>query len=272
MTNKIYTDETPKIVEIKKIIKETPTVKTFLFDWDITNEKPGQFVMVWNFNDEKPMTISVIDQESNIMGVTIRKRGSFTNNMHTLKEGNLVGIRGAYGNGYSIKKGKVLVVGGGSGIASVSPFIMENIDNSNMDMKVICASSCKDELIFIDQFEKKGVDFSISTDDGSCGYNGFCTGLVEELLSNEKYDSLIACGPEIMSYKLYELAKKYNMDCQVSLERYMKCGIGICGQCCVDNEGLRACFDGPVFNMETLDSIFEFGKYCRDASGLKHEF
>jgi dihydroorotate dehydrogenase electron transfer subunit len=86
------------------------------------------------------------------------------------------------------------------------------------------------------------------------------------MLNEHKFDSVITCGPEIMMKKLLEMSGKIPF--QASLERYMKCGFGICGQCCI-GKGLRVCKDGPVFDGETLKNIEEFGTYKRDASGKK---
>lgn len=265
MINNVYDDEVPKVVEIKETIIETPTVKTFIFPWDITDDiHPGQFVMVWDLNTEKPMTVSIIDSENNLMGITVRKAGSFTNNFYdNINKGDQIGIRGPYGKGYDLNKyNKILAVGGGSGIASLAPLISfyDNID-------LISAASTKNELVFVDRFKNQHIKVYECTDDGTQGFKGFSTELAEKLLQSDDYDIIVGCGPEIMSYKLYELSHKYDIDCQLALDRYMKCGLGICGQCCMDDTGVRVCVDGPVFDKEQLSQLSEFGKYRRDASG-----
>ena len=270
MISNVYDDEVPQVVKIKETIIETPTVKTFIFPFEITDDiHPGQFVMVWDLNNEKPMTISVIDKENNLMGITVRKAGPFTNNLYdNVDVGDYLGIRGPYGNGYDLSGyKKVLAVGGGSGVASLGP-IASYYDN----VEFISAASCKDELVFVDRFDKMNIDVRECTDDGSCGYKGFSTQLADELLSTGDYDIVIGCGPEIMSYKLYELANKYDIDCQLALDRYMKCGLGICGQCCMDDTGWRVCVEGPVFDRNQLSKLSEFGKYRRDASGSIVEY
>lgn len=264
MIENVYDDEVPNVVEIKETIIETPTVKTFIFPWNITDDiHPGQFVMVWDLHNEKPMTISIIDRENNLMGITVRKAGPFTENMYdNMDVGDLIGIRGPYGHGYELDGyKKVLAVGGGSGIASLAPLtsFYDNVD-------LISAASCADELVFNKRFDSDVVVHKC-TDDGSCGFKGFSTQLAEELLQTGEYDVIVGCGPEIMSYKLYELSIKYDVDCQLALDRYMKCGLGICGQCCIDDTGLRVCVEGPVFNKNQLRELGEFGKYRRDASG-----
>ena len=135
------------------------------------------------------------------------------------------------------------------------------------NVELISAASTKDELVFVDRFKKEGISVHECTDDGSCGFCGFSTQLAEEMLAEGDYDIIVGCGPEIMSYKLLELSEKYDVDCQLALDRYMKCGLGICGQCCIDDTGYRVCVEGPVFDKEQLSQLSEFGMYRRDAAG-----
>ena len=80
----------PKIVKIKRIIEESPTVKTFIFDWEVKNEIPGQFMMVWNLHDEKPMSISMIDPLKNEIGISIKNIGELTGQVHELTPGDSI--------------------------------------------------------------------------------------------------------------------------------------------------------------------------------------
>jgi dihydroorotate dehydrogenase electron transfer subunit len=198
------------------------------------------------------------------MGITVRKAGPFTNNMYeNIWEGDKIGIRGPYGHGYDLSGyNKVLAVGGGSGIASLAPLLSfyDNVD-------LISAASTEDELVFVERFSKDNITVHECTDDGTRGFKGFSTQLADEMLSECAYDIIVGCGPEIMSFKLLELSQKYDIDCQLALDRYMKCGLGICGQCCIDDTGYRVCVEGPVFDKEQLSKLSEFGKYRRDASG-----
>jgi dihydroorotate dehydrogenase electron transfer subunit len=107
----------------------------------------------------------------------------------------------------------------------------------------------------------------ITTDDGSLGIRGFTTDALKGLLKEESFDCVYTCGPEMMMKKVFGLCKEFGVECQASLERYMKCGIGVCGQCCID--GLRVCKDGPVFSSEQLRKLDEFGVFERNKSGCK---
>ena len=104
------------------------------------------------------------------------------------------------------------------------------------------------------------------TEDGSYGAKGYVTDVLEKLLEENKYDAIYTCGPELMMYKVVKLANEKGIFVQASLERMMKCGVGICGSCCV-NEDL-VCRDGTVFDGQHLAKNSEFGHFERTKSGI----
>lgn len=253
----------PKIVKITDSKKEISDVKTLLFEYP-GEINPGQFYMIWIPDvDEIPMSVSYISKD--IKGITFRKIGDATNALFNLKKGDKIGIRGPYGNGFKIFGKKVLFVAGGTGIAMIAPTV-ENAIKNNIDCTVIIGTKNKRELFFDKRIEESGAEVFISTDDGSKGYRGFASTLAKEILEKNKFDQILTCGPELMMKSLYENRK--NISFQASMERYMKCGFGLCGQCSV-GEGLRVCKEGPVFDEKTLKNIKEFGVFSRDASGTK---
>ena len=269
------------ILEIKEIISETNSIKTFIFDWEMKGEKipiPGQFLMVWSFSnitDEKPMSISFIDKINNQIGITVKKIGKFTNYLHELNIGDRLGIRGPYGNGFQLeeidKSKNILAIGGGVGMAPIACFVdyaREKVAN----IHVVSASVTKNELLFEERLSKIGANIFTCTDDGTCGYDGFATHRTIDLLKENSYDMAVVCGPELMMKGTFDLLEEYNIPAQYSMERYMKCAIGLCGQCCLDETGWRVCEEGPVFSSEELKKIKEFGKYHRDSSGVKKMF
>jgi dihydroorotate dehydrogenase electron transfer subunit len=107
----------------------------------------------------------------------------------------------------------------------------------------------------------------VSTDDGSFGYHGFASDLAKKILEKERFDQIITCGPEKMMKKILELGLEYKIPVQASLERHMKCGIGICDSCAID--GWHVCKDGPVFDNKKLGKMKDFGRFKRDASGRR---
>ena len=262
----------PKIVEIKDIIQETPTIKTFLFDWDekkLGKASPGEFLMVWNFSNEKPMSISQIND--NELAISVKNIGEFTSQLHDLKVGDLIGVRGSYGNGFdnSFNDKKILAIGGGVGMAPINSISSDLVKKGN-SVDVVAAAVTKDELLFVDSLEKIGATVYPCTDDGSFGFEGFATDCTKELLENHDYDYAFVCGPEIMMKGIFDILEDAKIPAQYSLERYMKCALGVCGQCCVDDEGWRICVEGPIFENTKIYQITEFGKYGRDASGVKY--
>lgn len=263
----------PQVLEIKRIVEETPSIKTFIFDWTMIGEnipEPGQFVMVWNFEDEKPMSISYIDIPAGELGITVKNVGEFTENLHTLEVGDKLGLRGPYGNGFDtdLDNMRVLAIGGGVGMAPIASFTEKALKNK-AKVDVVCAAQTKAELLFDTRLKEAGATVYTCTDDGSCGYKGFATQRAFELIANKEYDWAVVCGPEVMMRPLYGTLESNMIDGEYSMERYMKCAIGVCGQCCVDNTGWRICAEGPVFSSDQMSQIEEFGEYHRTASGLK---
>ncbi|MGX8693533.1 MAG: dihydroorotate dehydrogenase electron transfer subunit [Methanobrevibacter sp.] len=262
----------PKIVEIKEIIDETPTIKTFKFDWDMDTlgrPNPGEFIMVWNFKNEKPMSISQIND--NELAISVKNIGEFTSQLHDLNIGDQIGIRGSYGNGFdnSFEGKNIITIGGGVGMAPINAIASDLIKKGN-NVDVISAAVTKDELLFSQSLEKLGANVHNCTDDGSFGFKGFATDCLIELLKDSSYDYAFVCGPEIMMKGIFDILEDAKIPAQYSLERYMKCALGVCGQCCVDSEGWRICVEGPVFENDKISKITEFAKYRRDASGLKY--
>ncbi len=106
---------------------------------------------------------------------------------------------------------------------------------------------------------------SLATDDGSTGFHGLVTDLMDETLQKETFDQIYACGPESMLKTAFSIAESHNIAFQASLERYMKCGIGLCGSCCINEQ--IVCKDGPIFESQVIRTMSEFGHSERDPSG-----
>jgi dihydroorotate dehydrogenase electron transfer subunit len=249
-------DQLPAPVSIVEIKTETPSVKTFFFD-RVFSFEPGQFVMVWVPDvDEVPMALSSPNC------ITVQKVGDATGAMFDLAVGQTMGIRGPFGNGFT-KGEKMLAIAGGVGAAPLLP-----LARSDCVMTMLLGARTEKELLFIDQLDES-TDALIATDDGTLGQHGFVTDLMNEI-SLATYDRIAVCGPEPMMRAV--LAKidglGFASRTEFSLHRYMKCGVGICGSCCIDPEGLRVCRDGPIFSGDQLKKS-EFGHYLRDASGRK---
>ncbi|MBS3816803.1 MAG: dihydroorotate dehydrogenase electron transfer subunit [Candidatus Thermoplasmatota archaeon] len=254
-----------EIVEIEKIRNETPTIKSFFFDWGKDFE-PGQFVMFWiPGRDEIPMVPS---REGDQDRITVKKRGDSTAFLHRNTEAeDKIGIRGPYGNGYSLDGEKILAVMGGSGGASLISAITRAVEDGKEVHSCIGAET-EEELLFREELSDS-TRLHIATEDGSAGKECFVTELAADVMEEEDIDLVLTCGPEVMMKKVVDLCLEKGIKVQASLERYMKCGIGICDSCTID--GKQVCKDGPIFKGEELDRMEEFGRFERAKDGRLKE-
>ena len=253
------------VVKVLQSVKETPDITTIYFP-EVPTATPGQYIMVWLPGiDEVPMSISTIGNQSSI---SIRVVGEATKVLAGLKAGDRIGIRGPFGNGYQITGLRPLLVGGGTGIASLTP-LAEKMIKTGIDPMFLIGARTASQLLFKDRLAKILNDhLYISTDDGSEGFCGYASGLTEKLLDEQIFDQIYLCGPEIMMVKIFSYAENHGIPVQASLERLCKCGLGLCGSCAIGS--YRVCIDGPVFSSEVLRSVKnEFGKYKMDSSGKK---
>lgn len=250
-------EQMPLSVTITEIVEETPSILTFVFDCEIAS-RPGQFVMVWVPGvDEVPMALS------SPSSITVQKVGDATAALFAMREGDRIGIRGPYGNGFTVFGG-TLAIGGGVGASPLLPLVAAG----RVDTFLLGARTAA-ELLFADRI-REAATLMVATDDGTAGHHGFVTELMSRV-DLADFNHICVCGPEIMMAAVLAILDREG--CaergQFSLHRYMKCGVGLCGSCCTDPHGLRVCRDGPVFSGDILlDS--EFGHYTRDASGSRH--
>ena len=261
----------PHICTIERVVDETPTVRTLYFnDPVLANVEPGQFAMVWIPGvNELPMSV-MISEKKDEAGFTVRKRGESSTALYNLKVGDKIGVRGPYGNQFDIKDGKILLIGGGTGLV---PLLRLNAyAKSSNEITLLMGSKTKEEVFFEETAQKfqksfeQDVIITPVTEDGSYGEKGYVTDVLEKLLEENTYDAIYTCGPELMMYKVVKLANEKGIFVQASLERMMKCGVGICGSCCV-NEDL-VCRDGTVFDGQHLAKNSEFGHFERTKSGI----
>ena len=262
----------PHICIIEKIVDETPTVRTLYFnDSVLANVSPGQFAMVWIPGvNELPMSV-MVSETPDQAALTVRKRGESSTALYNLSEGQQIGVRGPYGNSYEIKDGKILLIGGGTGLVPLMRLIKFSKPSNNITL--LMGSQTKNEVFFETTAKKllEKNDHAIIpvTEDGSYGEKGYVTDILEKLLEENTYDAIYTCGPELMMFKTVQMANKKGIFVQASLERMMKCGVGICGSCCINDD--LACRDGTVFDGEHLSKKSEFGHFHRTKSGILEE-
>lgn len=246
-------------------------MKTFIFEYSV-GAKPGQFVNVWVPGlNEKPFSVAYDDGKE--LWLTICAVGPTSQKICEMKVGDKLGIRGPFGTHFEIKHGQHLaLVGGGYGAAPLY-FVTKEALKVGCKVEFILGARNKDLLIYTERVgQLENVNLHIATDDGSVGHKGYNTQVLEEVLKHNKIDCIMTCGPEMMMKRVSDIAFDAGVEAQISVERYMKCGFGICGNCTVDDLGIRTCSEGPVMPNELVRQIKEFGKYHRDAEGKKHEW
>ncbi|KXB05769.1 oxidoreductase [candidate division MSBL1 archaeon SCGC-AAA382A03] len=268
--NKVIRDKTvlepekATIVSIKEL-----TDKEKLFEVELDNGKsldqtPGQFVELYMPGyGEAPFSISSSPTKDGPFELCIRKVGRVTNALHRAKEGDKIGIRGPFGNGFDVEflKGKdLLFISGGLGLAPLRSLINYVKDNSEDYGKTNILYGCKEpsERLFIDELnEWKKQDFCDAQETvDSCpadaewdGNVGVITTLIPEVDFDPETTYAVVCGPPVIyKFVMQELDKKNLSDDHrfLSLERRMKCGVGECGHCQIGE--YYVCRDGPVFN------------------------
>ena len=254
-------------IKIKKVTPECTDITSLWFEDPYVNKaQPGQYMMVWLPGlDEIPMSVSNIDEDG-LSSMTVRIVGQATEILGTMTPGDKIGIRGPFGNGYKMTGKSPLIVAGGSGAASLLPLV-KSFTESGVFPRFVLGARNTDMLLFEHRLkELLDENLLISTDDGSKGYSGYASGYAAKLMEIESIDSVYTCGPELMMAMVYRDARSQELPIQASLERFIKCSVGLCGACAIGP--YRVCVDGPVFNTEMLNEVKgELGNERMDPSG-----
>jgi sulfhydrogenase subunit gamma (sulfur reductase) len=278
MTRKTAHKETIYLPLLARLLKVEPmTELETLFTLELPNgrhlgNEPGQFVEVSLFGTgEAPISISSSPSRSNgTFELCVRRVGDVTNAMHAMEPGETMGIRGPFGHAFPIDKMKgkdVLFAAGGLGLAPLRSLINEVLDNRGSFGRVIILYGTKhpSEILFKDELrqwaERNDTEFHMTVDradDNWKGNVGVITTLFSKITINPRNTVAATCGPPIMyRFVLMELLGKGIPETQIylSLERRMKCGVGKCGHCQINN--LYCCQDGPVFRYADIKGLEE---------------
>jgi sulfhydrogenase subunit gamma (sulfur reductase) len=241
-------------------------------DGQSLGNEPGQFVEVSLFGiGEAPISVSSSPSRSNgTFELCVRNVGDVTSAMHQMEPGAMMGIRGPFGTGFPTDKMKgkdVLFAAGGLGLAPLRSLINEVLDQRSAFGRVIILYGTKhpSEILFPEELEgwaqREDVEFHMTVDRGDEGWQGHVgviTTLFPRVTLNPRNTIAAACGPPIMyRFVLMELLGKGIPEAQIylSLERRMKCGVGKCGHCQIND--LYCCQDGPVFRYADIKGLEE---------------
>ncbi len=237
---------------------------------DFASAMPGQFIMLHVADRvdpllRRPFSIhKLITRRTEVQGIELLYKvvGVGTDIMSRLGRGDGVNILGPLGNGFNVAEHvkRVFVVAGGIGVAPM-PFLVSRLLEKSIepsDCSVFIGGKSKTDLLCIEDFSNLGIAVCTTTDDGSFGDQCLVTDPVEIEISRSRPDIIYACGPMQMLSCVIGLAEKHEIECQVSIETMMACGMGACLGCAVARRNdsqkyLHACLDGPVFEARFLD-------------------
>jgi len=265
----------PHLSTIVQIEQETPDTQTFFLSanglgWQ-RDYQPGQFVELSVFGvGEAPFCIAQSPTRSEFIEVTVRRTGSVTNRLHTYQPGDVVGLRGPFGNCFPFDraKGKDLIfVGGGIGLPplrSLINFVLDHRDDyrevhvlygartpaDRVYKKELAAWSRSDKLSLVETVDR--------ADETWTGHVGVVTKLLKGMSVDTSSTVAFTCGPPVMlTFVVAELVGLGipSRNIVTTLERYMKCGVGKCGHCCVGQHYI--CMDGPVYNYDQIQRLPE---------------
>ena len=258
-----------RTTSILSVKTESPTVKTFtMADKLCSKAKPGQFLMLWIPEiDEIPL--SILNAQDGQVSVAVKAVGDATRHLHKMEKGDLVGIRGPFGTNFTESRGRVLLVGGGTGTAPLL-FLAKRLAAKADKLSFVIGAKTKAELLYLKDLTSICSEETVigTTEDGSFGIQCLATEPLEDLVDKMNFNMIYTCGPEQMMRKVYDIAKKHKIAMEASLERLMRCGIGLCGSCVIGK--YRVCMDGPIFNSKQLEEVKgEFGVSKRDFDGKK---
>ncbi len=219
----------------------------------------GQFVHILpdGYTLRRPVSICGIDKKKGTLRIVFEVRGEGTEEISKLNENDLIDMIAPLGHGFSVdeKYKKVILIGGGIGTPPMLPLA------EFYGEKAVAVTGFRNAnaVILKNDFEKTGAETIICTDDGSMGFHGLVTVPLEKEIEKEKPDCIYACGPKPMLKAVSEIAEKFSIECQVSLEERMGCGIGACLVCACKTKQAdgsehfaHVCKNGPVFNSKEV--------------------
>ena len=217
----------------------------------------GQFlhILCGELMLRRPISICEILKDEGKVRIVFEVKGQGTKWLSERRAGESINILGPLGNGFEYFEGKKAVfVGGGIGVMPLLDIAKKYAENSH----VILGFRSKSNVILEDDYNHSGASIEIATDDGSYGRRGFVTACLADYIKENSCDVIYACGPAVMLKAVADISKQSGIECYISLEERMGCGIGACLVCACktrDEAGehhKHVCKDGPVFNAQEI--------------------
>ena len=254
-------------VKVRKVNIIKPDVFLLSFDsaFLAKNSCPGQFlhVKITKTILRRPFSIHHIRGDSVYLLFRIRGRG--TKILSEYKPGDKLNIIGPLGKGFDVRRQMAddrrqeernILLAGGLGVAPLV-FLADKLKKTKP--VVILGAKDKNDLLCVDEFKRRGCEVMVATEDGSKGYKGLVTDLLKKILDtrySQFTTNIYSCGPEIMFKEVKKVIDKAKckINCQVSFEQFMGCGLGFCCGCAIETKNgyKKVCKDGPVFNINDV--------------------
>lgn len=260
-----------KLVTINELTKLEKLFRFQRIDDQPFNHQPGQFVQVSITGiGEAPISVSSSPTRGNYLELGVRKLGAITSNLHSLKVGDQIGMRGPFGTSFPIEKlqGKnLLLIAGGCGLAPLRSMIQYAEDRRGdfKNVTILYGAKSPADLMYPEELinwqSGKNFDCRVTVDQIGDNQNwtgnvGLITTLIAPLSIDSAQTVAVICGPPIMYKFVIKELKNKGMTSNkiiVSLERHMKCGVGKCGHCNIEH--LYCCIDGPVFQLDQIENV-----------------
>ncbi|SMB92602.1 dihydroorotate dehydrogenase electron transfer subunit [Desulfonispora thiosulfatigenes DSM 11270] len=250
---------TAKVINQVKIAKDQFVLRLYCPDI-VLAAKPGQFITLKIHEQpllRRPFSIHYIDKEKGYLEIFYQVVGRTTKDLSNLSEDADVSLLGPLGNGFTLKENsKALLIGGGLGQAPLR-FLATELKLLNTEVEVLLGARHEEGLKNLECFMDQTGNIHCATEDGSKGVKGFVTEVLPDIIKEFKPDIIYTCGPIPMLKAIKEIATKSQILCQISLEKTMACGIGVCLGCTCksknDEKYPKVCIDGPVFWAEGVD-------------------
>lgn len=261
----------PRPMEITRVIRETPDTLTFRLAPEGGHPfQPGQFNMLYLHGvGELPISISGDPARPEVLQHTVRAVGGVSIAMQALQKGDQLGVRGPYGNAWPVEEARgkdVLFVAGGLGLAPLRPALYHVLAHRRDYRRVglLYGARTPEDMLYpreLEAWAARDVWVQTTVDRRQIGWSGnvgVVTTLFRNLALDPAWTVAMVCGPEVMMRfavrDLHALGLPH-ASVHVSLERNMKCGLGLCGQC--QYGGFHVCKDGPVFRFDRVRHLFD---------------
>jgi dihydroorotate dehydrogenase electron transfer subunit len=227
-------------LRVARVVPEGRAGVTLVLDGALPAQ-PGQFVMAW-LPDLEERPFSLMDDDP--VSITVANVGPFSAALCSLRVGERLWVRGPFGHGFALQGTRHLLVGGGSGSAALT-LLAKRAREAGQEVIAAVGARTAALLMLRWRFEELGCPLITATDDGSQGVHATVLGAVQATLRRAWPDTVYGCGPEPLLQALARSCAEAELPSWVSMERVMRCGIGVCGSChCSDR---LVCADGPVF-------------------------